>query len=467
MTDLFPEGFRAPHELCGLPSDAPVLVGFSGGADSSALLHLLATLRKTQPFPLYALHVHHGIRGAEADRDEEFCRRSAEALDVTFFSVRVDVPSLAKQHRIGMEEAARNARYDAFLSCMQEQSIPLLVTAHNADDNLETMLFHMARGSALDGLCGIPLCRRLGEGHVCRPLLGVSRQAILAYCQARGLSYVCDSTNVCTDYTRNRIRKQIIPALCDIHPGAVENAARLSDALREDALCLQSMADWFLEELEEDASLSLDKLTGAPLAVVNRALCTLFAHRSGGHHLEQVHLRALHALCRKAVPHSSLSLPGRMTAVIEDGRLCFLRPDERRSVCVPDYCLPLGEGETTVSQTCVKILMESSHSGKNIYKNSIQLILDSAKIKGTLWVRSRRSGDRIRLGGMNRSLKKIYTDRKIAPELRARLPVFCDDDGVVAVPSVGIRDGAACLPGTDGALTLTVQYCAEEPDEKK
>ncbi len=467
MIDLLPEGFCDPHELCALPPDAPVLVGFSGGVDSTSLLHMLTVLRRRTPFPLYALHVHHGLRGKEADRDEEFCRQTAEALGVIFFSAHIDVPTLARDAHMGVEEAARHGRYDAFLSCMRQHNIPLLVTAHHADDNLETMLFHMVRGTSLHGLCGIPLCRRLGEGQVCRPLLGVSHAAILAYCEAHGLSYVCDSTNGCEDYTRNRIRDQVLPVLREIHPGAVENVARLSASLREDALCLQSMADWFLEELEEDASLSVEKLLGTPVAVGNCALCTLFAHSSNGFHLEQVHLSALRTLCVKAVPHSSLSLPGRMTARIEEGRLCFLSADEATLPPSLNQCVPLKRGENLLSQTHVKILMEPSHLGKNIYKNSIQLVLDSAKIKGTLCVRSRQGGDRIRLRGMTRSLKKIYTDRKFSPRLRARLPVFCDDDGVVAVPTVGIRDGMACEASKEGALTLTVQYCAEEPDEKK
>ncbi len=464
---LLPVGFRDPHDLCGLLPDTPVLVGFSGGADSLALLHMLNTLRAKKTFPLYALHVHHGIRGAEADGDEAFCRRTAETLGVPFFSVRADVPALSRAWHLGIEESARRVRYEAFATCMKEQGIPLLVTAHHADDNLETMLFHMVRGSGLAGLCGIPETRRLEEGYLCRPLLSVSRAEILAYCEANDLSYVSDSTNVNEDYTRNRMREHVIPALCRIHPGAVKNAARLAETLRSDNLCLQSMADWFLEELEEDASLALDKIAGAPDAVVNRALLTLFTHVSGGGRLEWIHLRELRLLCQKGVPHSSLSLPCRTRGVIENGRLCFLPEAEARPALVEDYCTPLSEGRNHLSQTSVEILMESSQKAKNIYKNSILLILDSAKIKGTLRARSRRPGDRIRLGGIHRSLKKIYCDRKISPTLRRRLPVLCDDDGIVAVPSIGIKDGLTAKPGTPDSLYVTVTFIAEEPDEKK
>lgn len=473
-----PTGFRSPAMLAGLPESTPILVGFSGGADSHALLHMLAVEAQKSGARIYAAHVNHGIRGEEADRDEEFCRRTAEALSVPFFSCRVNIPALAEKSGKSVEVTAREARYDFFDRIMAEQHIPLLVTAHHADDNLETMLFHLIRGTGLTGLCGIPLCRRLKHGTLVRPLLSVTRREILDYCREHALAYVTDSTNTDTSYTRNRIRSQVIPALQAIQETAVENSARMAEHLRADSLCLTGMTDWFLEELLEDGSLELEKINGSPDAIVNRALMALFADLSEGFDLEHTHVQAIRALCQKGVPHSSVSLPGGMEGVIEEGRLIF-----RKKCAAPayePYALPLFEGNRTISQTNTEIVMRYSQKPINIYKNSILLSIDSAKINGVLQARSRKEGDRIRLRGMSRSIKKMFCDKKISRELRARLPILCDEDGVIAVPMLGVRDGAAATDACEKPLWIqvnfkenndvhipTVKSYAEEPDEKK
>ncbi len=449
-----PKEFRSPAALAGMPEDTPILVGFSGGADSVSLLHMLAKRAKETGGRVYALHVNHGIRGAEADRDEAFCRRFADSLGVSLFVRRVSVPDLAKERKESVETAARQIRYECFEEIMKRESIPLLVTAHNADDNLETMLFHMIRGAGLRGMCGIPVCRRFGEGSLCRPLLGMTRRSILAYCQKEGLSYVTDSTNTHTDYTRNRIRSEVLPALVAIHGGAVENAARLSEHLRADELCLESMTDWFLDDLSEDGSLELEKINGSPDAIVNRALMALYSHLSEGGDLSHAHLTALRQLCREGRPHSAVSLPRGMEGVIEDGRL-FFRIKQPRALAEP-YCIPLREGENRISQTNTEIVMGNSQKTINIYKKSILLSIDSAKINGALTARNRQEGDRIRLGGMSRSVKKLMCDKKIPVAIRSRLPILCDEDGVVAVPLLGVRDGASADSREESVLTLRI-----------
>ncbi len=451
-----PKQFIRASELSGLPEDTPILVAFSGGADSSALLHMLAHRAKETGNQIFAAHVNHGIRGKEADRDEQFCRNVAEALGVRLFVLHADVPKEAQNSGESIETAARRIRYDYFDRLMLEHDIPLLATAHNANDNLETMLFHLARGSGLSGLCGIPISRLCAGGCIVRPLLGMTREEILAYCEKHDISYVNDSTNVNTEYTRNRIRSAVIPALTEIHPSAVQNAARLAENLRADALCLDSMANLFLEEMRREYAIECEKITGAPSAVTHRALMLLFREISDGAALEYTHLEALHRLAKRAVPHSGLSLPHGFCAVIEDGWLCLQEKKEHLS-CEP-YEIPLIQPKTTISQTKCEIVIESSQTEKNIYKTSIQISLNSATIKGTLFVRNRREGDRILLGGMHKRLKKLFGEKKISPELRARLPILCDDDGILAVPMVGIRDGAMPKSPSEQSLTITFYF---------
>jgi len=448
-----PHGFKPPHTISGMPENSAILVGLSGGADSTALLHILCRYAEESGATLYAAHVNHGIRGEEADRDERFCRELCEKLGVRFFSVRLDVPRIALESGESVETAARRKRYEYFDCLMRDNSIELLATAHNADDNLETIIFNIARGTGLGGLCGIPECRPCAQGLVIRPILNMEKREILEYCESNGLAYVTDSTNTDTDYTRNKIRAQVIPVMRQINSGAVKNAARMSECLREDSLCLDSMAERFVEELGSDHSIELEKIYTAPAAVVNRALIRLYEEFSGGRTLEQTHINALVSLARAAVPHSSVSLPANVEGVIENGRLC-LRHKSKQSAAI-EYSLPLCEGKNLISQADCEIFISASHSSQNIYKNSILLSIDSAKIDGEIYARERRAGDRIRIGGMSKSVKKLMCDKKIPLELRSRLPVICDGNGILAIPMLGIRDGAKSSKGNASAIGVT------------
>ncbi|MBE6546357.1 MAG: tRNA lysidine(34) synthetase TilS [Ruminococcaceae bacterium] len=464
MNELFPSslpaGFVSPATLTGLSETSPLLVAYSGGPDSTALLHMLCGYAHRHGAELYAAHVNHGIRGAEADRDEEFCRTVADGLGIRLFVLHAEVPKLAKESGESIETTARAVRYRFFDEIMQQHRIPLLATAHNAEDNLETMLFHLLRGSGLNGICGIPVTRTCEGGVLVRPILSLTREDILSYCKKYGLSYVTDSTNTDTDYTRNRLRAEVLPALRAIQPKAAQSAARLSRHLRSDALCLDSMATMFLEELRRGNALEIEKLNGSPDAIVHRALMSLYREISGGGALEDTHVLALCRLSEQAVPHSRLSLPHGIEAVIEDGWLAFRNAAEQWEP-IP-YSVPLTEEKTVISQTNCEIIIESSHKTKNIYKNSIRMSLDSATIEGNLFVRNRMAGDRIKMSGMHKSVKKLMCEKKIPLSLRTRLPVFCDDCGIVAVPCIGIRDSS--VPHGNSSV-LAVQIVFREKSE--
>lgn len=442
-----PPCFSPPWTLAGADAEAPVLVAFSGGADSSTLLDMTVKYARAHGGKVFAAHVNHMIRGAEADRDEDFCRDTAASLGVELFVHRFDVPAYAREHGMSIETAARQVRYAFFDKIMSENGISLLATAHNANDNLETQLFNLARGCGLDGICGIPETRKCKHGTVVRPLLRMSREKILGYCRENGISFVTDSTNTDTDYTRNMIRAEIIPALRKINAGAVENASRLAVSLREDALCLEGMTDWFLEELNDDASMELEKLLGSPPAIVNRAVRSLYSHVSEGGRLEHVHMSAIRSLCEAGVPHSSVDLPRGVKAKIEQGRLYLEKADVQNPSC-EEYFSELTEGVNTLSAVRAQIIIGNSQKTLNIYKKSIRMYFDFATINGALTARSRKAGDKIRLNGVNKSVKKLLCDLKIPLELRYRLPMICDSNGIVAIPFAAVRDGVK-YKGTD------------------
>ncbi len=449
MTD----GFILPHTLAGVLHDTPVLVAFSGGADSSSLLHLL---HEHYAGKVFAAHVNHMIRGEEAYRDEEFCRKVCKELDIPLFVLRRDIPSYASELGVSIETAARLARYEFFDSLMLEHDIPLLATAHNANDNLETLIFNITRGAGLSGACGIPPTRKCKHGTVVRPILNMSREQILLFCRERGIEYVTDSTNLDTDYTRNKIRTEIIPSLVKINPSAVRNASRMCASLREDELCLDSMADLFCEQqMGDDASFDVDKILGSPASVANRALMSLYSSMADGANLEYVHIEAIRKLCEKAVPHSRINLPRGLDARIEGGKLYIVPSTEEASQCESFY-MPLKEGETSISQINAKIIMQNSHNSKNIYKTAIPLYLDFDKISNAANVRNRHPSDKIRIRGVNRSVKKLLCDLHIPLEVRYRLPMICDGDTVVAIPLVGVADGYALPRNAQPSMTFTL-----------
>lgn len=451
---ILPKEFKAPHILSGLSADSPILVGFSGGADSSALLLMLKIYSEQSGAKIYAAHLNHGIRGDEADRDEQFCRELARAYGVEFFSLRLDIPAIARESGESIESAARRERYDFFNRIMREKSIPILATAHNADDNLETVIFNLTRGAGLLGLCGIPDSRPTECGVVIRPILSMEKKDIIAFCNKNSINYVTDSTNADNEYTRNKIRNQIIPLLKEINSGVVKNASRATESLKEDSLCLQSATSSFIGEHTSEHSIDLDALCNYPAPIVNRALISLYSDISEGATLETVHVNAIKQLAQNGVPHSSTSLPAGIDATVENGRLCLIR--KKAPAQKIDYDITLTSGQSTIDSAEIDIFVDTEPYSKNIYKNSILLSIDSAKINGVLHARSRRSGDSILSGKLHKSVKKLLNEKKIPLELRSRIPIIYDENGIVAIPLVAIRDGVRSTKETTQQIKIIV-----------
>ena len=449
----------SPHSLAGLGATSAVLAAFSGGADSSAMLYMLKEHCDAVGATLYAAHVNHGIRGAEADRDEEFCKDVAKRLGIEIFVLRADVPAIAEERKLSIETAARDVRYEFFADIMKKRSIPILAVAHNADDNFETILFNISRGSGLSGVAGIPPTRHFDGGIIVRPILSLSKSEINQYCAEHGIDFVTDSTNADTEYTRNKIRSRVIPELKSICEGAEKAAARLSETLRQDALCLDAMAEELLREKRDGNSISLEALGSAPAAIARRAVMALYREVSGGADLEYTHITAILELSKKAVPHSSLDLPAGVSAVVEDGLLCFTAaPLPQKNTVYPEFSTELCEGINTLPQINAEIIIGNIQTDKNVYKKSINFVIDSAKIVGVLRARSRLPGDKIRVLGVSKSLKKLVNEKKIELDIRARLPVICDDSGIVALPFVAVSDGYFTKNGKNCSSPLSIRF---------
>lgn len=380
-----------------------VIAAVSGGADSVAMLFALYLLRDELGITLEAAHFNHHLRGAESDRDEAF---------VTDFCGRYCIPLHLGSGRIvsgkkGLEAAARDARY-AFL-----RSLPgKVATAHTADDNAETVLMRLIRGTGLKGLGAIAPV----SGNVIRPMLTVTRDDVEAFLEEYALPHVEDSSNAEDDFLRNRIRHGILPLMRAENPRIGENLSAMALLLRQDEACLQAM-------IPEEQMPDVSRLKAMEPALRRRTL-ERFLKAQGVREPEQIHILQAEQLLYHRSPSASMQFPGGVTIGRQYDRLVRLE-------CAPE--LP---------ETRLSVPGEICIGGKRFvseYAIDLEERPDSVLVcpVGVLIVRSRRSGDTMRLPGGTRSLKKMYIDRKIPASQRAAVPVLADDRGVLAVFGIG------------------------------
>ncbi len=435
-----------PQALAGMPADTPVLLAFSGGADSRALLHLLAEQAAREGFRLAAAHLHHGIRGEEADRDQAFCRVLAERYGIVLYERRVDVPELAHAEGRSLEDAAREARYAFLQNVMQEQKIPLLVTAHHADDQAETLLFRMCRGTGADGLRGIAQVRDLDKGYkLVRPLLEVTRREILKYCEEQGLEYVTDSTNADTAYARNRIRAEVIPVLEGLFEAPQRRIAALARELGEDSVYLLKASGEFLRKHDREGRLPTDALRSLPNPILRRVLAAWAAER-GGISCERVHTEAMMALVRGGTPQAEVALPGERKAYCEGGFLCMMSSQCEGETL--EYRIPFEAGEWCAPGTRLLVSTQKKDAVTKINNLDTQkhiiLYINSVIMKGSLHWRTMKEGDVMLSRGMHKRLRRLYREAGIDARTRRKLPLLCDCEGILWAPYVGVRDGLPC-----------------------
>ena len=427
-----------------------IVVGYSGGADSSLLLYALSVIAKENGINLTAAHVNHMLRGEAADKDEEFCRRECEKYGIPFRSLRIDVGSIARERSLGTEECARNIRYGFFEKIKSELetngSTVHIATAHNATDNAETVIFNLVRGTAITGLCGIPPVR---DEYIIRPMLFLSKDDVLAHCEALGIKYVTDQTNAETVYTRNRIRHNVLGELRKINPSVETSIFRATEELRRDADYLDDLASLHYFAAGEHYGeyrkeyLSRNDLMTARDAIRRRMICKFFDAHGAGY--EHTHID----LCeRKLVlgDDFSLSLIGKKKAVVSGGILRVEDDTREKYRKAPAWEITLSEGENILPDGARLFLFSKKEDAEkiktqNVYKLFIQQTLSGDTINNVFAVRNRREGDTIKIGGHSHKIKKLLSEHKVPVSERERLPVVERDGVPVWVAGVRCADG--------------------------
>lgn len=416
--------------------DTAIVCALSGGADSVALLWALSMRRAAFRLTLSALHVHHGIRGAEADRDEAFCRTLCRSWGIPLLVEHVDAPRYAEREHVSLETAARLLRYDVF-SRVQEAERALVATAHNAGDQAETVLFRIARGTGLTGLSGIPPMR---EG-VIRPLLSVTPRDVRDALAEQGISHIEDSTNKDVAYTRNYIRAEITPRLERLYPGATEHIAGMADSLRRDMDYLESEARQVLRETPiSELRYRMQALHPALTTRVIRLLYERVRRSADALTAEQV--VAVESIVRGTRSRASVDLPCGIVAAVEGD--AFFVSEKQVPMEPPSQRLQVGVNLLTGRNACL-VLAEApldvqSLPQMKVYNSVISVSFSTATIIDSLYVRSRREGDAYRYGGMTRKVKKLFCDAKMTASARRLCPLLCDEKGIVWIPGFGVRD---------------------------
>lgn len=461
--------FISPHMLAALPPTSGVLLALSGGADSRALLHLLAADAKKHGYPLHICHVHHGIRAGEADRDEQRCRDLAAVYDCPVHVLHADVPALAKQSGESTEMVGRRVRYDYFSTLMREYSLPLLATAHHADDHAETLLMRLLVGTSTTGLGGISPVQPFADGYLVRPMLHTTRAEILAYCEKHALAYVTDSTNADTAYLRNHIRAALMPAIEQMVPHPQTQLLRTGQLLREDDELLQTLAaQAFADAITPTGALRLDALRQAPLPLQRRMLLLWIRQSKEDVRIDFCHVQALLALIETG--HGMADLPGNLRAKVDGHRLCLTEKSAARTE-LPPLHLPLTEGRHELPLHGVTLTVERwieddepTPQAQKIRQHPHNL--DNSFIRDTrildilsdgAYFRLREDGDVLLWHGMHRPVRKLQNERAIPPDLRCRVPLLCDDEGILWVPLVGTRDVPITNAATRYRITIEIQ----------
>ncbi len=428
------EAFKTIEKYKMLDNTDKIIIGLSGGADSVALTHFLNKISEKRNFEIVAVHVNHGIRGEEAERDENFVKEFCKSLSVKLLIKKVNVIEIAKSLRIGIEEAGRKTRYEIFKEVSKEFSNFKIATAHTLSDNAETIIMRLIGGTSLKGLCGIPPVRE----NIIRPLINIKRSEIEAYCKENNLKYVNDSSNYEKDYTRNKIRLDIIPKFKMINLDFENSIRRAVEALQEDNRYLEDIAKQSLEDLKIMRGYDSEKIQKLPPAIKNRIILKIL-NSFTDKRIEQKHLIDINKIIESGC--GKICIPGNKVVVCEKGILKLQEEPITKNVDWEYLIKPLNvltEVETTIIIDIVNIseyeLLKKGGKLRKIWG------IDFEKLPEGSVLRNKRPGDKFTFPFRNitKSVKKIFNEMKIPQSKRNHVPILACSKGIIWIDEIGV-----------------------------
>lgn len=445
-----------------LNKEETVIAGVSGGADSVCLLLLLKDILTSDK--IVAVHINHGIRGEEADRDERFVKQLCEKYKIKLEIRQLDIPLFAKENKISEEEAGRMLRYEVFEEIRKKENASKIAVAHNANDVAETFLLNLSRGSGITGLTGI----KIRNDNIIRPLIKTSRAEIEQIVEYYGESFVTDSTNNSFVYSRNRIRNKVLPELEEINDGVIRHINEAADKLnRIESYILRESEKAYEKYVSfmEGIYISTDFIEAGEVIkdeVIHKALIEAAgkARNIGG-----VHIASVKELFHKQVGRQ-INLPYGVKAYRDYNGVKLFREDEEASenekkIILPELKLTLVEiGEISdiiIEEKNIRLTFKDE-STKNLLQNSCIRWFDYDKISNDVLLRYRKDGDYLIISdkGDRKRLKKYFIDNKVPSEKRDLVPLVAVDNEILWIVGYRTGEGAKITKATRKLLKMEI-----------
>ncbi len=405
-----------------------VLIGVSGGADSIALLEFFVSVKEKYDLDICVAHIEHGIRGEDSVNDAVFVENYCKKLGVNFYLKTIDAPNLAKKAKMGVEEYSRMARYDFFNTIECDK----IATAHNLTDNIETLLFRLARGTGLKGACSIPAVR----GKIIRPFIEVSSGEIRKWCNDNNIPYRVDCTNSDSAYSRNLIRLEILPLFEKLNANYQDNIENFISDVNEDYAFIDDYVKSIYPKIVKNNEIDLPKLNELDLSIKKRFLIMFFDEN--GYSLNRIHLQSVIDITLKS---GKTQIKENVFAISAKGKIRIAKFND------------LNKKDEFVT----KILNIDEFKDKNI-----DFYCDCDKIVGNIIIRAKQAGDRIKPAGRNvsKTLKKLFNESAYPIEKRDKKIVVCDDFGIVGV--IGLCADERVKVDCNTAKILTIKLPSED-----
>ncbi|SHJ31592.1 tRNA(Ile)-lysidine synthase [Dethiosulfatibacter aminovorans DSM 17477] len=441
---------------CGIRENDNILLGLSGGPDSVFLFHMLRLLKDELGYNLYCAHVNHLYRGEDAYSDEKFAKDLCEKHGFKCYLLRKHASEYAEELNMTEEEAGRKMRYDFFNCILNELGGGYISTAHNYNDQVETLLQRIIRGTGIDGLSGMEFRAR----NIVRPILDVKRKELEDYLHGNDYEYCIDKTNLEAIYGRNRIRLDFIPYVeQNYNPKFQDSIFRLSQTVKNDREIIEESVKKAYEEVLESENkavrLDLERFNLLVKGLKTRVLRHAIENLKGNLvNVEFSHLEQVLSICERKNTGKTVTLPGNISIGIEYSQIVVKTKEE-----VKDYVYNVSKGKTVIIREAEAELKTYITDDGNFDKSPNRIFVDCDKIKGGLVVRNRRPGDRFVPLGMKgqKKLKDFFIDERIPRDKRNKVPVLADEENIIWIAGYRMSDLYKIDKNTEKVLVIEIK----------
>ena len=437
-----------------------IVIGVSGGPDSMALLYTLIETKEFINFNIIIVHINHGVRGEEALKDELFVKEKAEELNIPYYSKTIDMVGYAKDNKISEEEAGRKLRYGFFRQILSKKGKGKIAVAHNKDDQAETLLMRIFRGTGIDGLKGMDFLQK----DIIRPILNISREDIEKYIEENEIETVLDKTNLMPIYTRNQIRLELIPYIeKNFNPNLIDTMWRLSETSTLDSNFLERYSEDKYNNMLKSKDktyivLDVDMFNKEDESIKNRIVRMSIEKILGDlQGFSREHINSLVKLFELGETGKEIHLPRNIIGKVDYKEL-QIYIEKFKSKNIYSYKLNLGYNEIIDIgyELDLEVLPIEDVNLKKGKKDT--RYFDYDKIEGELYIRNRRAGDRLVPFGMKgrKKLKDYFIDEKISRDLRDEIPLIIDEKNIIWV--IGYRTSNLYKIDNKTKKVLAIRY---------